>query len=112
MAQQSKQMYVSTTHGIPGKRITAYLGMAFGATVRSRGMGGDCMANCQSTCGGEVSAYTEMTIETRNQAINRLLDDAARLGANAVVGIIFDSDEIGKGGNTAVICYGTAVTVE
>jgi uncharacterized protein YbjQ (UPF0145 family) len=85
--------------------------MAFGATVRSRGVGGDCIANCESTCGGEVTAYTEMAIESRNQAIQRLIDDANRLGANAIIEIRFDSDEIGPGGNTATIAYGTAVKI-
>lgn len=109
--QDPQQILVSTTNGIPGYRITAYRGMAFGITVRSRGIGGDCFAACQSTCGGEVKAYTKMTYEIRNQALHRMVEEAARLGANAIIGIRFDSDEIGRG-NTATICYGTAVVVE
>ncbi|MFW9993873.1 MAG: heavy metal-binding domain-containing protein [Candidatus Odinarchaeota archaeon] len=109
--QQHERLLVSTTSYIPGYRITRYVGMAFGATVRSRGVGGDCMASCESSCGGEVTAYTEMAIEARNQAIQRLLQDANRMGANAVIEIRFDSDEIGQGGNNATIAYGTAVVV-
>lgn len=109
--QESQPMYVTTTHSIPGMKVTRYLGVAFGATVRSRGVGGDCLAGCQSTCGGEVTAYTEMAIESRNQAIQRMLEDAKRMGANAVLGLKFDSDQIGQGGNNATIAFGTAVVV-
>lgn len=110
--QQSQIILVSTTHEIAGYKIVQYLGLAFGATVRSRGMGGDCMAGCQSSCGGEVTAFTEMAIEARNQAMHRMLEDAKRNGANAVVGLKFDSDQIGQGGNNSTVAYGTAVVVE
>ncbi len=109
--QEQERILVSTIDRIPGYNIEQYLGIAFGATVRSRGVGGDCMAGFQSSCGGEVTAFTEMALEARNQAINRMLDDAVRMGANAIVGLKFDSDQIGKGGNTATIAYGTAVRV-
>ncbi len=109
--QQQERILVSTTDEIPGYKIDQYLGLAFGATVRSRGMGGDCLAGCQSSCGGEVTAFTEMALEARNQAINRMFSDANRMGANAIIGLKFDSDQIGQGGNTATIAYGTAVRV-
>ncbi len=109
--QQQERILISTTDEIPGYKIEQYFGLAFGATVRSRGMGGDCLAGCQSSCGGEVTAFTEMALEARNQAINRMFDDASRMGANAIIGLKFDSDQIGQGGNTATIAYGTAVRV-
>ncbi len=56
--QAQEQILVSTTGYIPGYKITKYIGMAFGATVRSRGVGGDCIGNCESTCGGDVTAYS------------------------------------------------------
>jgi uncharacterized protein YbjQ (UPF0145 family) len=63
-------------------------------------------------CGpGEVTAYTQMTSEIRNQALHRMVEEAKRLGANAITCVRFDSDEIGWG-NTSTICYGTAVVVE
>jgi len=112
---RQKPMYVSTTDGIPGMTIVQHLGLVYGATVRARGVGGDCLAGCQATCGGEVSAYTEMAIEARNEAVSRMLSDAANRGANAVIGLKFDSDNMG-GGNSATangtIVYGTAVRVE
>ncbi len=107
----SQQFYVSTTPNVPGMKTQKYCGVAFGATVRSRGVGGDCTAGCQSTCGGEVTAYTEMVINSRDQAIQRMIEHASSLGANAVIGVQFDSDEIGQGGNTATIASGTAVVV-
>ncbi len=110
--QQQENIMISTTNFIPGYSIDSYIGIVFGATVRSRGMGGDCIANCQSTCGGEVAAYTEMAIEARNQAMYRMLDDATRRGANAVIGLKFDSDQIGQGANNATIVYGTAVVIQ
>ncbi len=103
---------LSTTRKIPGHKITQYRGIAFGVTVRSRGAVGDACAGCQSTCGGEVSKYTEAVLDSRNEAIQRLVDHAASLGANAVVGLQFDSDEIGQGANNAVIAVGTAVVVQ
>ena len=109
--QREDNIMISTTNFIPGYSIDRYIGIVFGATVRSRGMGGDFMANCQSTCGGEVAAYTEMAIESRNQAMYRMLDDATQRGANAVIGLKFDSDQIGQGGNNSTIAYGTAVVV-
>ncbi len=111
VTQQQERILISTTYEIPGYKIDQHFGLAFGATVRSRGMGGDCLAGCQSSCGGEVTAFTEMALEARNQAINRMFEDAARMGANAIIGLKFDSDQIGQGGNTATIAYGTAVRV-
>jgi uncharacterized protein YbjQ (UPF0145 family) len=102
---------VSTTDFIPGYQIVEYRGVAFGVTVRSRGVGGDCKAGCESVCGGEVTAYTEMAIDSRDQAIQRMVENATRMGANAVIGIMFDSDQIGSGANNATIVYGTAVVV-
>ena len=115
MSQQTEQMYISTTSEIKGAEIVQHLGLVYGATVRARGMGGDCMAGCQSTCGGEVSAYTEMAIEARNEAVNRMLNEARSIGANAVIGIKFDSDNMGSGQGASAngtIVYGTAVRIK
>lgn len=112
--QRTDPMYVSTTDNIPGMKVTRHLGLVYGATVRARGVGGDCLAGFQSACGGEVSAYTEMAIEARNEAVSRMLNDAASRGANAVIGLKFDSDNMGNANaaSNGTICYGTAVKVE
>ena len=111
MSNMNMPILVSTTPTIPGYRTTGYCGMAFGATVRSRGAAGDACAGCQSCCGGEVTKYTEMSIESRNQAIQRMVDHAASMGANVIASIHFDSDQIGQGANNSTIVYGTAVTI-
>ena len=103
---------VSTTSIVPGFRITAYRGIVYGCTVRSRGVGGEWMAGCQTTCGGEVTAYTTTTIETREEAVARMKQHARSLGANAIVGVRIDSDQLGQGANYATIAYGTAVVIE
>ncbi|MHA1111052.1 MAG: YbjQ family protein [Promethearchaeota archaeon] len=102
---------LSTTDEIPGYRITEYRGLVFGITVRSRGMGGDCTAGCQSCAGGEVSAYTSVVLDSRNEALNRMVADAQARGANAIVGIRIDNDQLGQGANTGVVAMGTAVIV-
>ena len=109
MAQN--QMLLSTTDEIPGYRISEYRGLVFGITVRSRGMGGDCTAGCQSCAGGEVSAYTSVVLDSRNEALNRMVADAQTRGANAIVGIRIDNDQLGQGANTGVVAMGTAVIV-
>ncbi len=103
---------VSTTSIVPGYRITAYRGIVYGCTVRSRGVGGEWLAGCQTTCGGEVTAYTTTTIESREEAVARMKEHARRIGANAIVGVRIDSDQLGQGANYATIAYGTAVVIE
>ena len=112
LPDQQPDLLVSTTAIIPGYRIIAYRGIAYGSTVRSRGIAGDYMAGCQTTCGGEVSAYTTATIESREEAVFRLKVHARQLGANAIVGVRIDSDQLGQGANYATVAYGTAVIIE
>jgi uncharacterized protein YbjQ (UPF0145 family) len=107
-----ENIIVSTTAIIPGYKIVAYRGIAYGSTVRSRGVAGEWMAGCQTTCGGEVSAYTQSTIESREEAVFRLKQHAIQLGANAIVGVKIDSDQLGQGANYATVAYGTAVVIE
>ncbi len=108
----NQPIFLSTTPSIPGYRTVETRGIVFGVTVRSRGMGGECSAGCQSVCGGEVSAYTQIVIDGRNEALNRMVADAKARGANAVVGLRFDSDQMGnQSANSAVVANGTAVVV-
>jgi uncharacterized protein YbjQ (UPF0145 family) len=108
----SQEILLSTTDEVPGFRIIEFKGLVFGVTVRSRGFGGDCAAGCQSCVGGEISAYTSVVLDTRNEALNRMVADAQARGANAVVGIRIDNDQLGQGANTGVIAMGTAVIVQ
>ena len=114
MQQAAPEVLVSTTSEIPGYEIVQYVGIAMGATVRTRSVFGESCANCQSACGGEVTVYTQVVIEARNEAIYRMILNAQQMGANAVIGVRIDTDIIGQGasGNMATIAYGTAVIIK
>ena len=99
-----------TTNYVPGYTITKVLGMVYGITVRSRGVGGNIIAGLRTIAGGEIKEYTEMAHQARQQALNRLMEHAQSLGANAVVSVLFDSTEIG-GTMDEIIAFGTAVNV-
>lgn len=101
-------MIVVTTPDIAGARIEKTLGQAFGVVVRSRGIGGNLMAGLRSIVGGEITEYTEMLEEARRHALDRLVRNAAVMGANAVVAMRFDSSEIGDT-MSEIVAYGTAV---
>lgn len=101
-------MIVVTTPDIPGWRITRTLGLVRGNTIRARHVGRDIMAVFRNIAGGEVYEYTKMLAEAREQAIDRMLEDAATLGADAVVGMRFQTSMIMTGA-AEMLCYGTAV---
>ncbi len=111
-SEQSAPIYVSTVDMIPGFEIEEYLGIVFGITVRSRGVGGRCIGGCQACVGGEVSAYTTSAIEARNDAIHRLCVEVQQRGGNGVIGVKFDSSRSGQDASmTDIVAYGTAVRV-
>ena len=96
-------MLITTTPTVAGYRITNVYGETFGVVVRSRGLGGNIMAGLRSLGGGEITEYTSLLEQTRQQALGRLSERAQTMGANAVVSMRFDSSEI--------VAYGTAVTI-
>ncbi len=104
-------MIVVTTHEITGKRIVRTLGLVRGNTIRARHLGKDILAFFRNVAGGEIHEYTKMLAEAREQAIDRLIEDAAALGANAVVSMRFQTSMI-QTGAAEMLCYGTAVVVE
>jgi len=104
-------MIVTTTSEVSGFRITQTHGMVRGNTIRARHAGKDIMAVLRNLAGGEVREYTKMLAEAREQAIDRMLEDAEVLGANAVVGVRFQTSMI-MAGAAEMLCYGTAVTLE
>ncbi|MDG6974897.1 MAG: heavy metal-binding domain-containing protein [Nitrososphaerota archaeon] len=99
-----------TTNYMPGYKVDKVLGLTYGITVRSRGIGGNLMAGLRTIRGGEINEYTEMAHQARQQALDRLADHAKALGANAVVSVMFDSTEIGTTMDE-IIAFGTAVVV-
>jgi uncharacterized protein YbjQ (UPF0145 family) len=104
-------MIIVTTERIPGYRVINVMGEVFGVVVRSRGIGGNIMAGLRSLGGGEITEYTQMLEEARRHAIDRMVQNAQAMGANAVLMMRFDSSEIGQT-MSEVVAYGTAVTVE
>ena len=101
-------MIVVTTPDVANERIGQTLGQAFGVVVRSRGLGGNIVAGLRSLVGGEIHEYTQMLEEARRHAVDRLVANAALMGADAVVAMRFDSSELGET-MTEVVAYGTAV---
>lgn len=99
-----------TSNYVPGFKIDRVLGLVYGITVRSRGLGGNIIAGLRTLGGGEIKEYTEMAHQARQQALDRLSQHAQSLGANGVVSVMFDSTEIG---NTMdeIIAFGTAVII-
>ena len=104
-------MIVSTTHEITGYRVTRHLGVVRGVTVRSRSVLGNMLGNIQSIFGGQISAYVELAESARQEAFDLMCQHAGRGGANAIIGMRYDANEIMEG-ITEVLAYGTAVWVE
>ena len=104
-------MIVVTTDFIPGKRVAEVIGLVKGNTIRARHIGRDIMAILRHIVGGEISDYTKMMAEAREQSLDRMIEDAKSLGANAIVGIGFSSSMI-MGGASEILVFGTAVIVE
>ena len=101
---------VVSTPYVPGQRIEKVLGLTWGTVVRSRGIGYQFTAGLRSLAGGEIKEYTDMLNDTRRRALDRLMEHAESLGANAVVGAAFDSSELGQN-MSEILAYGTAVVV-
>ncbi len=104
-------MLLSTTDEIPGKKIVKHLGLARGNTIRARHIGRDIMAGLKNIVGGEISDYTKMMAESREQAIDRMIAEAQGLGANAIVGIYFTTSMVMQSA-AEILVFGTAVVVE
>ena len=104
-------MMIVTTEEIAGYRVVEVKGQVFGLVVRSRGLGGNIMAGLRSLGGGEITEYTEMLEDARRHAIDRLVQNATAMGANAVLRMQFDSSEIGQT-MSEIVAYGTAAVIE
>ena len=106
-AAPSRPMIVTTTENVPDSEVMKTLGQVFGLTVRSRGIGGNIAALLKSLAGGEIRSYVKLNEDSRRQAIDRMVQNAAAMGANAVTMMRFDSSEMGAG-MTEIVAYGTA----
>ena len=101
-------MKLSTTNDIPGHKITETLGIARGSTVRTRNVGNDILAAFKNLVGGEVEQYTKPQADAREQALQRMIEDAKSLGADAVVCVRFQTSVM-MAGASELLAYGTAV---
>jgi uncharacterized protein YbjQ (UPF0145 family) len=104
-------MITVTSETIPGKKIVKTFGLVRGNTIRARHIGNDILAGLRNLIGGEIMEYTKLMAESREQAIDRMNQEAERMGANAVIGIRFTTSVI-MGGAAELLSYGTAVYVE
>jgi uncharacterized protein YbjQ (UPF0145 family) len=104
-------LIITTTESVEGKKIKRTIGMARGSTIRAKHLGKDIMAAFRNIAGGEISEYTQMMAESREEALKRMTDDAEKQGANAVIGVRFGTSVVMQ--NAAeVLAYGTAVVLE
>ncbi len=102
---------VTTFEAPPGQEVERILGPAWGITVRSRSVVGTACAGCQQFAGGEITALTELAVESRNEAMDRLERHALEMGADAVLAMRFDSGELMQNTNE-IVAYGTAVKLK
>lgn len=104
-------MILSTTHTVPNREITEILGLARGSTVRTRHVGRDIVAALKNIVGGEIEEYTKLQAEAREQALQRLIDDARSLKADAIVGVSINTAMVTKGA-AEILAIGTAVKLK
>jgi uncharacterized protein YbjQ (UPF0145 family) len=102
-------MMLSTTFDVHGRTVGQQLGLVRGNVVRSRFIGRDIVAGLRMIVGGEIHEYTKLLAESREQALDRMVAQAQQLGADAVVGVRFETTDAGQGQATEVLAYGTAV---
>jgi uncharacterized protein YbjQ (UPF0145 family) len=110
MTEPTGSFPVTTALGLPGMTVQQNLGVAFGLVVRSMGMVRGISAGFKALRQGEVSEYTELLEDSRRHAVDRMIENARLLGANAVISMRFDSSEIGQQ-LTEIVAYGSAVVV-
>ncbi len=104
-------MIVVNTETIPGHQVVEALGVVRGSTIRAKHIGSDIMASLRNIVGGEVKEYTEMLIETRNESLYRMKQEAEPLGADAVVNLRFTTSQV-MAGAAELLAYGTAVRIK
>ena len=103
--------FVTTTFDLPGVRVTRNLGVVRGITVRSRSVVGNMVGGLQTIFGGNISIYTELCEHARQEAFDLMMQHADQMGANGIIGVRYDANEV-MDGVTEVLAYGTAVVIE
>ncbi|ENU61947.1 UPF0145 protein, partial [Acinetobacter lwoffii NIPH 715] len=108
---ENMHMLLSNLESVPGHTIRQQIDVVYGSTVRSKHVGRDLLAGLKNIVGGELTAYTELLEESRQEAMNRMIEKARSMGANAIVGIRFSTSNIAQGASELFV-YGTAVVVD
>lgn len=103
-------LILTNTEEVPGKQIVEFYGVVSGSTVRAKHLGRDILAGLKNIVGGELKSYTELLVEARQEAVERMAQEALLLGANAVVNIRFSTSSVAQGA-AELFAYGTAVRV-
>lgn len=101
-------MLITTTEQVPGRDIGEVLGVAIGSTIRARNVGSDILAGLRNVVGGELTEYTSLMSDAREQAIQRMIADAEKLNADAIVGVRLTTSNVAQGA-AEIVAYGTAV---
>jgi uncharacterized protein YbjQ (UPF0145 family) len=107
---KEEQMIISTMNELPGYKVVEVIGEITGLTVRSRNVGSQIGAGFKSIVGGELKGLTKQLQQSRDEAKQRMIEEAEKVGANAILAMRFDSDEVGQG-YQELVAYGTAVKV-
>jgi uncharacterized protein YbjQ (UPF0145 family) len=107
----NREILITTSTSLEGHKVTKQLGLVRGITVRSRGLGGNIAGGFMAMFGGRSSIYTDLCENSREEALNLMIEHAKNLGANAVINMRYESNEVMQG-MTEVLAYGTAVVVE
>lgn len=101
-------MIITSTEHIPNREVTEILGIARGSTVRAKNIGRDILASLKNIIGGEIEEYTSLQAQSREQAMHRMVQDAERIGADAILNVRFSTSMIAQGA-AEILAYGTAV---
>lgn len=104
-------MILTNIESIPGKKIVEHFGLVSGSTIRAKHMGKDIMAGLKNIVGGELKGYTQLLQESREQAVERMKEQATQLGANAIINVRFSTSSVAAGA-AELYAYGTAVRIE
>lgn len=104
-------MQLTNIESVPGKQVVENYGLVSGSTIRAKHFGSDLMAGLKNIVGGELSGYTELLTESREEATKRMIAQAEEMGANAIINVRFSTSSVAQGA-AEILCYGTAVKVQ
>lgn len=110
-ASTNGKIIITTLEGVPGKEIVEHFGLVQGSTIRAKHVGKDIMAGFKNLVGGELKGYTELLQEARKEAVDRMIEQANFVGANAIVNVRFATSSVAQGA-AELFAYGTAVKVQ